>query len=404
MDKKKTVLVTTTTFPRWRDDTEPGFIFELCKGISKKYDVIVLAPHFKGAKKHEFLDGIEVFRYRYFFPSSLQKLCYNGGILGNIKKNPILSLFLMPSLLFNQFFLIRKLLKSGKIDLLHAHWLIPQGWIASLLRRFYGIKYTVTAHGSDVSLLKNNFFRGFGKNAIKNSELLTYNSKYNKKLIDSVIFKKKSILIPMGVDIDKFSKDKKFDLFKKFGIKGKIVLFVGRLTEQKGVKFLISAINLLKNEFQVINLVIVGDGPEKRNLIKLAGKLGVKNRVKFTGPVAKEELASYYHSSDVFVLPSVKREGLGVVLLEAMASEVAVVGSNVGGIPEVIEDGETGILVKDESSKAIADGISRILSDKALKSKLVKNGKKFVQDNYSWKDICERFTKLYDKVIDDGKD
>ena len=132
---KKKVLVTATTFPRYKDDTEPSFVFDLCKEMKAEYDQIVLVPSDPNAKDKEEMDGIPIMRFRYFF-KKLQRLCYEGGIRPNMEKS-FLARIQAPFLFFAEFFAVRKMVKKEKIDLIHAHWIIPQGLVAYVMKKMY---------------------------------------------------------------------------------------------------------------------------------------------------------------------------------------------------------------------------------------------------------------------------
>ena len=156
-------------------------------------------------------------------------------------------------------------------------------------------------------------------------------------------------------------------------------------------------------KFHNARLLIIGDGPEKDNLINLSKKLNLENNVIFTGNIKYQLLPEYYATSDIFVLPSIVEksgdtEGLGVVLLEAIASATAVVGSDVGGIPDIIRDNETGLLVRQKDPKDIADAILKLLSNNLLRKKLSKNAKEHLKKNYSWVVVSKKFERIYDSL------
>src|SRR3990167_7699194 len=127
--KKKRILVLTSTFPRWKNDHTPPFIFELEKRLVKDFEIHILAPHYQGAKKEEMMEGLHIHRFQYFWPVNLQKLCYEGGILPNLKKNKLLYIQALSLILFELIAAI-KIVKKEKINLIHAHWIIPQGIVA----------------------------------------------------------------------------------------------------------------------------------------------------------------------------------------------------------------------------------------------------------------------------------
>jgi glycosyltransferase involved in cell wall biosynthesis len=179
----------------------------------------------------------------------------------------------------------------------------------------------------------------------------------------------------------------------KYNLRGKkVVIFVGRLTWEKGVDYLLKAAKDIKGE-----IFIIGGGVEKNRLAKMAKDLKLKN-VHFLGYFGKEyveELHEFYIRANCVVLPSVCDEGLGIVILEAMASETPVVATNKGGIPLAVKDGKTGFLIRAKSGKAISQAVNKILKDQKLESELGKNARKLVEDKFDWLIIRDRLLKYY---------
>ena len=393
MNKKK-VLVTATTFPRWKDDSEPNFVYLLCKLLVGRCDITVLVPHHPGAKRYEVMDGVNVYRFRYFFPLSLERLCYDGGVLENIKKS-FLARIQVPFLLISEFLAMKQVIKKEKIDFIHAHWLVPQGYLAALIKKFYKIPYIATAHAGDVFPIKK--FRSFARDAIAKSTYLTANSNFTKDSINK-ISKKRVDVIPMGVDINDFNPSNKDDRLWKH----KTILFVGRLAEKKGAKYLIKAMPKILKKVPA-KLVIVGDGPERKNLVGLTKELNLQDNVVFEGKIPPNELPKFYASADVFVGPSIvtakgDTEGLGIVFIEAIASGTCVVGSKVGGIPDIIKHNETGLLVREKNPEGISRAVITILGNVKMQKRLCENALKHIQKNYSWKVVAEKFSELYGRM------
>ncbi len=178
------------------------------------------------------------------------------------------------------------------------------------------------------------------------------------------------------------------------------VLFVGRLVEWKGVDTLIRSMAGVRKVIPDVKLIIVGEGMFRHELESLVTNTGLTGTVQFSGRVGDEDLVMLYNTAAVFVLPSrsyngLVMEGLGVVLLEAMAQGVPVIGSNVGGIPDIITDGENGFLVPEQRPDIIAEKIIRILTDNELQEKFRSNGVIRVQDSFSCEMISEKFSEVY---------
>lgn len=398
----KNILVTTTNFPRWKNDTEPGFfVYFLSKTLAERgYKVSIFAPHFLGAEMYEKMDSLDVFRFIYFYPIKLQKLCYDGGILSNLKRSFFIR-FEIPFFFFFDLIGTIKLVKRKKINVIHAHWIIPQGLIAFVIKKLYNIPYIVTAHAGDIFPLKNRFLRLLSKFVLMNCDYCTVNSNATKDVVLEVYNVKNIKVIPMGVDLNSFDKSRRDNsLRRKLDIDGEFILSVGRLADKKGVKYLIRAMPLVLKSFLRAKLIIVGDGPERGNLEKLTDELDLRDNIKFIGRIPNKNLPKYYATADVFVGPSIvtksgDTEGLGVVFLEAIASGIPVIGSNVGGIPDIIKNKKTGILVEQKNSLQIARAIIKLLNDKKLVFKLVKNGQRHIKSNYSWIIVADKFERLY---------
>jgi len=391
-------LVLTSTFPRWKNDTTPSFVYELSSRLAQKgHDIIVLAPHAYLAKQEEKMNNIYVHRFQYFIPQKLQKLAYGAGIIPNAKRSPAAKLNI-PFFILSEYLAASKLINKYNLEVLHAHWLIPQGIIAAMLKKD-STKLIVSVHGSDLFPLKNTLFRKMQKFVLKNCDACTVNSEATKNEIISRFpeYRSKIKVIPMGVDTKLFTHKNVKLKFKKYR-DNKIILFVGRLNEQKGINYLIKAMPLVNKKIRNARLLVIGEGEYKKELQKIADFLSLNN-VDFLGSVAHKKLADYYSLADVFVLPavtsSIGTEGQGLVLLEAMSCGTCVVGTETGGIKFLIKNNENGLLIRERNENDLAESIIKLLSDDKLRQKLSKNGIKFVKENYSWDITVKKFDALY---------
>lgn len=380
---KKKLLVTASTFPRWKGDTEPRFVLDLCKYLAEWFDVTALVPCAPGAEEKEVLEGVTVIRYHYFPIHKWETLCYPGAIVPRIREKKI-RLLLVPFLFLALYFQLLRRLKD--YDLVHAHWLIPQGIVQSFFKK----PYLVTGHGGDVTSLNKGIFRLLKVRCLKRAKYVTVVSEHLKKRVQELTPDLQPHVLSMGVDASGFGRQHFVDNY--FGQNGKkTVLFVGRLAEKKGVTYLISAMSKID-----ALLVIVGDGPLRQDLEKQAREMGV-NAV-FMGAKTHDELRKIYASSDLFAAPSVTaadgdQEGLGLVLLEAMASGLPVVANDSGGISQVIRNGVNGLLCQEKNVEQLADAIASVLRDEELYKRLCKNGTETVQ-RYDYRTIAEKYALL----------
>ena len=401
----KRVLVIATTFPRWQNDTTPAFVYELSKRLQNSgFKIFVLAPHHNGAEKFEIMDGMRIYRFPYFWPEKYQKLVYEGGILPNIKRSN-LSKIQVPFLFLSELYYTFKLIKKERIDVIHTHWIIPNGLVGGLLSRIFKIMHITTAHAGDVfTIRKSKILSIFGSFVLKNSETITANSEYTKSVIVSIEnrVKKNVKIIPMGVDTSRFNPDKASGLRNDFGAEY-LILSIGRLVDKKGIKYLIMAMKDVIKVFSNAKLIIGGSGPDKDKLVKFCDDLDLKNNVIFMGYIDNTDLPKYYASSDIFVLPSIETkggdtEGLGVVLLEAMACGIPVIGSNVGGITDIIVNGKNGFLTIPGNPQDLSDKIITILSNNVLHKNISQNGLKTVTKKFSWDLVTDEFVKCYGEL------
>lgn len=403
------VLFLATTFPRWENDIRPAFVYELANRLQKSgLDIVVLAPYCEGSKKFELLDGMRVYRFPYFFPTRYQKLAYNGGILPNLKKSNLAKIQI-PFFLLSEIIYTLKIIKRENIEIIHSHWIIPNGFVGALCKIILNIPHITTAYGSDVlTIEKSSIFRIFGSFVLINSEVITADSAYTSNLTISIekSIEKRMHIIPMGVDQQRFHKKNQVILEKPSV--GLIILSVGRLVERKGIKYLIKAMETVIKTYPYAKLLIGGDGPEKDHLINLCRTLKLERNVEFLGFIPNDKIAQVYASADIFVLPSIvtksgDTEGLGVVLLEAMASGIPVIGSDIGEITDIIEDRKTGLLVKSGDPDDLAKKILFILSNKDFRINLSREATNLIERKFSWEIVTRRFVEVFQNFSDNNR-
>lgn len=387
----KKILVTASTFPRSMTDTEPRFIYDLCKEYTKYYDVTVLVPAAPGALDYEEMEGMHVIRYHYFPIKSMETLCYPGAIVPRIKEKKIRGL-LVPFLFISMYHNIKKIIKD--FDFVHSNWLIPQG----IVQGFINKPYVLTGLGGDVTSLNKSFVKKLKNKAIKNASYITVVSEDLKKELEQTYNVENAEVIPMGCSLSKFTPENRVANLFNQGDK-KTILFVGRLAEKKGAKYLIEAMNKINAK-----LIIVGDGPEKENLMKQ--KENSNADIEFVGPKNKDELAKMYASCDVFCAPSViakdgDKDGLPVAIVEAMASGAVVVASDVGGISEILIDGQNGYLVEEKNVDQLIDRINRVITDDNLRQEMSTKARNKAEE-YDFVKIGLRYKEIFDSIVSDN--
>ncbi|MGB4945850.1 MAG: glycosyltransferase, partial [Candidatus Competibacter denitrificans] len=234
-DKK--LLVLSSSYPRWLGDHEPGFIHELSKRLTDQFQVRVLCPHTAGTAVHENFEGVQVIRYRYA-PDSLETLVNDGGIINNLKQQP-LKWLLVPPFLFGLLWRTWREINRWRPDLIHAHWLLPQGLVVALLSLLnrQTPPFLATSHGADLFALRAWPLKFLKSIAVQKAAALTAVSHAMTTELAALGAPLDKInVLPMGVDINQ-----RFTPSSNQPRSYDEILFVGRLVEKKGLRYLLAA-------------------------------------------------------------------------------------------------------------------------------------------------------------------
>jgi len=283
------------------------------------------------------------------------------------------------------------IVRSEKIDVIHAHTRITQV-LACIVSRLAGIPYVVTCHGFFRKKLGRRIFKCWGDKTIAISDAVKTHLMNNFNVAADDI-----ALVYNGVDIDRFNKrftnDEKKALKKSLNIRERTVIgAIGRLSSVKGYEYLIYAFKLLIDELKDIRLLIVGDGSRREYLIDKAKRLKVDKYITFER--GRLDTPEFLSIMDVFVSSAIQ-EGLGLSIVEALAAGRPVVASNVGGISSIVKDGRTGILTKAKDARALAGAIKGLLNNTALKDKFARRGRDLVEDAFTIDRMVDKIEGVY---------
>jgi len=406
-DARPKLLVLASTFPRWEGDTEPRFVESLSFELARAFDVVVLAPHCRGAASEELFvnEGreISVRRYRYCFPA-LETLAYDGGMLSRVRQNPF-RLLLLPLFLIAQLFAIVRLQREFRFDVIHAHWIIPQGVVAAVLRAWFRSTppVLVTSHGGDLYALRGRILERLKRWVLRRADAVTVVSDAMREYCEQQgIAPDRIIVQSMGVDLES-----KFTPGDSASARDGLI-FVGRLVEKKGVAHLIEAMAILAERYPDLSLNIVGDGPLRESLETLAAKLGVQASVHFTGSVLNEEVPDYLRAAAISVMPSVvassgDQEGLGLVAVEALGCGCAVVAFDLPAVRDTIKNGETGLMAEPGNAADLANKIATLLDDDKLRADLAETGRQYAIRKFNWKAVGLSYTNIISDLIDNAR-
>lgn len=400
-----TVLVVTSSYPKHEGEPSGIFLHHLSRQlVAVGWRVLVLAPNFPGGEPVQMLDGVEIRRFNYFIPQR-QALCYRSGILPNLKQS-LLLWFQVPFYLANLFAAILHAVRKEPIDVINAHWVVPQGVVTRLVQTFSPVPVVLTVHGGDIFAFQGLLGRLLKRLVLRRADACTANSAFTRGQLLQLCPAADVSIVPMGVDVTEFEpRQPNLSLRRKLGVGAEMILFVGRLVEKKGVHNLLAAMQRVLKRFPNATLVLVGDGTQRPELERTSERLEIAGAVRFLGKLPHEQLPEYYAAADLFVGPSVvdrsgDTEGLGVVFIEAASAGLAIVGTSVGGISDVLIHEVTGIAVEPDQPEALADAIERLLCDEALRRRLGEAARQHALSQFSWSQVAARFSSVFRRVLD----
>ena len=368
------ILITASTLPRWEEDSVPAFVLDQARAFRRTHpelEIHLLAPHDAGALVGETMGDIRVHRFRYFWPSQWQKLVY-PAILPNIRKHKWLVLQ-VPFLLVCEFFAIFRFCIRRRPDVIYSHWFMPQGLTGGLVAWMLGIPHVFTSHSSDVQVMRK--LPGLGpwllRVFVRRMQACTVVS---RRTLDKLMYffpeetDRESIsakvrILPMGVNIADYPPSDsglRSAVKGRLGVSGQIViLFIGRISEKKGIRYLLDAFASIAADRADVVLLIAGDGDEFEDIRRRVGEIGLNDRVRMPGYVTGELKREYLQCADVIALPSVvtadnDAEGLPVALLEGLAVGAVCIATDVSGADDILIDGVDGFIVPQKDSDALA--------------------------------------------------
>jgi glycosyltransferase involved in cell wall biosynthesis len=383
-----------SVFPRFADDTEVPWLRQtLIRQRRRGMDAVVFAPSFRGCRSHE-IDSVPVYRFRYFF-KNFETLTHDEGAPNKIHKFHY-KIITVSYILSGILHLIR-FHRKERFDILHVHWPFPHGLLGVAARFFTPAKIVLTFYGADLLLMRRfGFVKAFLDWFIRTADAVIAISSFTaaevKTIRDCTVD-----IIPYGTTISARRPDS--DTVEN----GKMVLAVGRMIERKGFRYLVEAAPMIHEAHPDAHIWIVGGGPLLSDLNEFVNRSGCADYVHLPGKVSSERLEQFFAGCSIFVSPAIvdsngDTEGLGVVIIEALSYRKPVVASNVGGIGDVVIDGETGLLVKQKEPRELADAVSSLLDTPPRGAALAQRGFDHVSHTFSWERIIDRMSTVYDTV------
>jgi len=381
------VLFLTHAFPRYEGDVAGNFLLRLASALGKEgVDVRVVAPSEPGLVQNARLNGTGIERFHYA-PRRFETLAYGGNMAEQVRDSWSAK-FTLIGFLGAEFRAAVRARRAYQPDLIHAHWWFPSGLVGTWLSKLSHTPLVTTMHGTDVRIARSvSMSRPAFRHVLQNSAAITAVSRWLAHEAQSIVSSPPPVVAPMPVAAE---------LFSPGGTrKPSALLFVGRLTKQKGLDLLLETIAKLP---ATVTLDVVGDGPERPPMEKRAVELGLAGRVRWHGTQAQTALVAFYRSATALVVPSAD-EGLGLVAVEAMLCETPVVAFESGGLPDVVQHERTGLLVSERSSDALAAAIVELLAAEDRRRALGAAGRLHALATFAPESVARRYVDIYRAAI-----
>lgn len=393
------VCFVTTTYPRFEGDPVPRFVADLAEHLEAehKIDVTVLAPDEKGLVREERVRGVHVRRFQYTFRAERQCLAYGYGIPDNLRRIPG-ARWQVPGFVGALGWNIMKLLPAH--DLIHAHWLEP-ALVAIAANVFHRRPLVVSVHSAPPNL------RWFHKRVLSSADRVLFNSRFTMNEMErrGCHFDGQVCYQGFG-DIFSSGPQPTGIIRSRLGLAANatVIAAVGRLIPVKGFDVLVRAAPAVLADRPETHFVIAGDGPLRRELEATATANQCGDRIHFTGALPRGDIALLMADADLFVHSGVvdqhgRAEGLGIVVAEAMASSLACIGSRAGGIPELIEDAVTGLLVEPGDPADLAEALGTLLDDPERRSRMGRAGRSRATDLFTCSAMGRTVAGVYSDLL-----
>lgn len=390
MAERLPVLFVAHAYPRYAGDPVGSFAHNLAVALREEgVDVTVVAPSAPGLATYETIDGITVYRFRYA-PRSRETLAYTGTMSAQVSAGLGGKLALLAFVVANVGAALRMRRLSGA-RLVHAHWWFPAGTVARAVRTVTVTPYVVTLHGSDIRLaMGSGLARRLFASVARHAAAMTAVSSW---LADGA----RELSPRTSVDVSPMPV--RTELFEPGGMRDpERLLFIGKLTEQKGLARLLRAMSQMRHP---ATLTVVGAGRvDDAHLRELAHSLNLSNRIEWLPLLGQAELAGQYRRAAIHVIPALD-EGLGLTAVEAQLCETPVVAFRSGGIPDVVMHEQSGLLVPAGDESAMAAALDKLLADSPRRERMGRDGRVHALATFGARAVAQRYAALYRAAIRD---
>ncbi len=405
--------VLTHNYPRFPGDFSGTFIEALChEFVRQQQRVTIWTPYDPAysalAQPDNKLPAPDLRLYRYTWADRAHTLGYMRTMQSDLALRRE-SYWLGPAMLAAGVAKVVREARQARPDVLHAHWLLPNGLIGAVASRVLGIPLVISVPGSDAQIANANpLFRTLARFAMRQASLLTANS---ADLRDAVTLLEPSVrakfdLIIYGTDPAALKPDAtgvaalRAQWHNTPTREPFVVLCVGRMVYKKGFDTLLRALADPALRTQDVVAVMIGEGDQKAEWQALAQQLGVAERVRWVGSVPKDKIGVYYNACDVLINPAVRKpvDGLNVCVLDAMSCGKPVIGSTVAGNPLAIVDGVTGCLTSEGDPAALAHALATLAADAPLRQRMGQAARQRIEQELGWPPLTRRYLAHFQRL------
>jgi glycosyltransferase involved in cell wall biosynthesis len=365
--------------------------------LSRYADIRVLAPHASGAAPAEVLEGVNVRRFRYFL-SRWQAVAYEGGIVARLREAPWRAVQ-MPFFLATLWWATIREIQRWQPDIIHAHWIIPQGLIACLAAR-RRVPILCTSHGGDLHGLRGPLFRWLKAWTLRRCQRVTVVS---QSMVDHVRLLVPGIpidVVPMGAELSSLFIPPEDPAVRR----DNEIVFIGRLVEKKGLWVLLQAYEMLQQDRLDMQLTIAGDGPLREEIKRRVSGMRHRERITLLGSVPHGDLPAILQRATIAVFPFIvgkdgDQEGFGLVVIEAIGCGCPVIASDLPAIRQSIDDGITGILTPSGDPSALTEAMRVCLADASMRSRMATAALESARRQFDWPAIAAQYWRTVESGL-----
>jgi glycosyltransferase involved in cell wall biosynthesis len=414
------ILMLSSSYPRYPGETTAPFIEEIAAGVAARgHTVHLAAPWHPELQRGPEERGVHLHFFRYAPHPALNVWGYAQSMVSDTSlKGQTLAVtpFALAASVRALLQVVRRESRavcqlhsapcdpSPPFDLIHAHWVLPNGVPAALVARRLGLPLVISLHGNDVFMAEHYWPTTLPAGlALRSAAAVTAcSSDLHRRGLCLGASATSSHVIPYGVNVEEFRPDPRARQQVRAELNLSedmpLVVALGRLVYKKGFSVLLDSWPQVLARHPRALLVLVGYGDLRESLEQQSYRLGIAHRVRFTGRLERARAAAYIAAANVFALPIVRNQGadgLPNALLEAMGAGRPIVASRVAGVPDVIEDGQHGLIVPDRDPAALAEAITRLLSDSPLAEQFGAAARQRIETELTWEHTAARFERVY---------